>query len=232
MTPSAATAASCWHAGAEHGRAWLSQERWWTAYAAGAGAADIWVAARAAATRAAGGARPFWRSLPYFRSGGRRSTLRAHRSISPREKRRPLGGVGTAPARLRRRWSKRHGRRGNRTLLCFWVGGRHTAAMPRNSRIEHYTSSEGELTRQLQRMRALGIGGQFTALPLFSVWCGRERATRKSGRISSTMRSATMRARSSRRRTPLRPPLPELEAHMPGPRCATARTPDHQCSRR
>ena len=42
--------------------------------------------------------------------------------------------------------------------------------MPRNSRIEHYTSSEGELTRQLQRMRALGIGGQFTALPSFSVW--------------------------------------------------------------
>ena len=93
---------------------------------------------------------------------------RARRSISPREKRRPLGGGGSAPARCLRPSRRRPGPRTRRQRA---VPRATVASMPPAARKKQQyecAAKEFELTREA--MRALNIEADFKGLPLFDKW--------------------------------------------------------------
>ena len=85
-------------------------------------------------------------------------------------------------------------------------------------------AKEFELTREA--MRALNIEADFKGLPLFETW-SRYTERRQDTVITDNRRHNKNRIARAKAAGPLRPPRPRLAALKPGPRCATARTPDH-----
>ena len=163
--------------------------------------------------------------------------LSARRSISPREKRRPLGGGGSAPARCHRPWAGAAGRPVTRLRAAPRSTAPPMASDDRNPLYEEY---EAEFNTQREEMDALGIGASFKPLISYENW-SRYRPSKRTFIVGHARRDSKIAIDRAKGQLPLteprrllrrRPPRPRLAALKPGPRCATARTPARQCSRR
>ena len=92
---------------------------------------------------------------------------RARRSISPREKRRPLGGGGSAPARCHRPWMDAAGRPVTRLRAAPRSTAPPMASDDWNPQYEEY---EAEFNKMREDMDALGIGASFKPLKPYDKW--------------------------------------------------------------